>query len=66
MLHDFGVDFALFGGDPLMPDDAEIDAFTGDDRAAMAPVVVAGDCVTFPEFGEAGVWDGVCDGSGVV
>ncbi len=65
LLHDFGVDFALLGGDALVPDDAKVDAFAGDDRAAVAAVVVAGDGITFPEFGEAGVGDGVGDGSGV-
>ena len=65
LLHDFGVDFTLFGGDAFMPDDAEVDAFAGDDGAAVAAVVIAGDGVAFPEFSEAGVGDGIGDGSGV-
>ena len=51
LLHDFGVDFTLFGSDALMPDDAEVDAFAGDDGAAVAAVVVARDFLRrFPEF----------------
>ena len=65
LLHDFGVDFTLFGSDALMPDDAEVNAFAGDDGAAVAAVVVAGDGVAFPEFGEAGIGDGVGDRGGI-
>lgn len=66
LLHGFGIDLPLLGGDAFMPDDAHVHALTGDDRAAVATVVIARDGIAFPELGEAGLGDGVGDGRGVI
>lgn len=48
---DFAVDEALFGGVGGVPDNGEEEVVAGDDEAAVAAIMIAGNGFAFPKFG---------------